>query len=616
MADIADIDSWLRHVGLGRADARRVREKYGDDAARKVRENPYRLADEVSGIGFLTADSLRRMLGIASTSPFRLHAALKYVLTVVARTEGHVYLPLAELVDQAARQLDERRATTGRWEPAPELVEALRDYAPRFARSRDAWAPVERDGLVDDETPIYGRDLYEAEQHVAERLAALVLADEPLFEESELEQATQRAEAERGIELEPDQRRAIATALTRQVSIISGGPGTGKTTTTQILVDLLEQLGVRYLLLSPTGKAAKRLAEATGREAHTIHRQLYALQRERNRAEENGLPVDELFLPAATVIVDEVSMVDLPLMAWLLRSIQPSTGLILVGDKDQLPSVGPGSVLRDLVGTGRVPLTLLTVVKRQAAGSPIVAGAHAINQGKLPVARTSDAGDLYILRARTPVEDGGLHAQRLVVESAARLGAQVLSPQHARPVGVTALNRALQARLNPPAPSKPEVEVSPDLVFRLGDRLIVGKNNYKTLCFNGETGEIVDLGPERLELLMDDGQDDRRVVHERDDWWQLQLAYAITNHRAQGSEWPNVVVVVSQSHYLMLQRNFVYTALTRAKRRAVIVVSGGLANRQTGAIYRSALAVAVGNDRIARRYSGLAERLVSAIEVL
>jgi exodeoxyribonuclease V alpha subunit len=313
-------------------------------------------------------------------------------------------------------------------------VEALRDYAPRFARSRDAWAPVERDGVIDDETPIYGRDLYEAEQYVAERLAALVIA-EPLFNLGELEPAMQRAEAERGIELEPDQRRAVATALTRQVSIISGGPGTGKTTTTQVLVDLLEQCGVPYLLLSPTGKAAKRLAEATGREARTIHRQLYALQRERNRAEENGLPVDELFLPAATVIVDEVSTVDLPLMAWLLRSSEPSARVVLVGDKDQLPSVGPGSVLRDLVSTSQVPLTLLTVIKRQAAGSPIVAGAHAINHGRLPVARESPAGDLYILRAKSPSEDGGLHAQRLVVESAVRLGAQCSAHSTRRPWG-------------------------------------------------------------------------------------------------------------------------------------------------------------------------------------
>jgi ATP-dependent exoDNAse (exonuclease V) alpha subunit len=207
---------------------------------------------------------------------------------------------------------------------------------------------------------------------------------------------------------------------------------------------------------------------------------------------ENGLPADELFLPAATVIVDEVSMVDLPLMAWLLRSIDPTSRLVLVGDRDQLPSVGPGSVLRDLVAAGRVPLTLLTVIKRQAAGSPIVAGAHAINQGKLPVARETPAGDLYILRGKSPSEDGSLHAQRLVVESAVRLGAQVLTPQHASPVGVAALNRALQARLNPPAPSKPEVEVRHELVFRLGDRVIVRKNNYRTMCFNGETGEIVD----------------------------------------------------------------------------------------------------------------------------
>jgi exodeoxyribonuclease V alpha subunit len=269
VADIADIDSWLRHVGLGRADARRVREKYGDDAARKVRENPYRLADEVSGIGFLTADSLRRMLGIAPTSPFRLYAALRYVLTVVARTEGHVYLSLAELIDQAARQLDERRATTGRWEPAPKLVEALREYAPRFARSRDAWAPPEADGDLDDETPVYGRDLHEAEQYVAERLAGLVLADEPLFKPTELEPAMQRAEARRGIELEPDQRRAVATALTRQLSIISGGPGTGKTTTTQVLVDLLRAARRALLAALADGQGGQASCGGDGpRSAH------------------------------------------------------------------------------------------------------------------------------------------------------------------------------------------------------------------------------------------------------------------------------------------------------------------------------------------------------------
>jgi exodeoxyribonuclease V alpha subunit len=614
VADVADIDSWLRQIGLGRADARRVREQYGDDAARLVRENPYRLADDIAGIGFLTADSLRRRLGIAPTSPFRLHAALKYVLGVVARGEGHVYLPLGELVDRAARQLDERRATAGRWEPSAELVEALRAYIPRFATSRDACAgPASEGAELDDETPIYARDLHQAEQFVAERLAQLVLAEEPLFRPADLERAVRRAEAVRKLVLEADQRQAIATALQRQLSIISGGPGTGKTTTTQVLVDLLEERGVPYLLLSPTGKAAKRLAEATGREAHTVHRQLYALQRQRAEATEQGRDADELFLPAGTVIVDEVSMVDLPLLAWLLRSVEPMTRLVLVGDKDQLPSVGPGSVLRDLTTSRQVPVTLLTIVKRQAAGSPIVAGAHAINQGKPPVARTTDAGDLYILRARTPAEDGGLHAQRLVVESAARLGAQVLSPQHASPVGVAALNRALQARLNPPAPSRPEVAVTPDLVFRLGDRLIVGKNNYRTLCFNGETGEIVDIGPEQLELRLEDAQGERRVVYEREDWWQLQLAYAITNHRAQGSEWPNVVVVVSQSHYLMLQRNLVYTALTRARKRAVLVVSGGLTNKQTGVMYRTALEVAVANDRIARRYSALAERLERAI---
>jgi exodeoxyribonuclease V alpha subunit len=614
VASIANVDSWLRHVGLGKADARRVREAYGDDAASIVRQNPYRLADEVHGIGFVTADSLRVMLGIAPTSPFRLHAALKYVLSMVARGDGHAYLPLGELVDKTARQLDERRASTGKWEPELELVAALRAYMPQFVTTDDARAEPASAGQLDaDDTHIYAREMYDAECQAAERLVHVLGQNRPLFDQpGELDHAIRRAEEVNEIVLEADQRRAIATALTSQASIISGGPGVGKTTSVRVLVDLLEQRGVPYLLLSPTGKAAKRLAEATLRDAYTIHRQLFSLDRQRTQMEAKSRNTVELFLPGDAVIVDEASMVDLPLLAWLLRSVHPQTRLIFVGDKDQLASVGPGSVLRDLIASDRIPVTLLTVIKRQGEGSPIVDAAHAINHGQLPEARSTATGDLYILRAKAASEDSGAHAQRLVVESAVRLGAQVISPQHTSSVGVSALNAALQARLNPPEPGRPEVQMG-DAVFRLGDRLIVGKNNYQTLCFNGETGEIVDIGPQLLTLRMDDAQGERLVEYERDDWWQLQLAYAITSHRAQGSEWDNVVVVVSQSHYMMLQRNLLYTALTRARKRAVIVYSGGLENKQTGQIYKTALQVAVANDRITRRYSGLAERLERAI---
>jgi exodeoxyribonuclease V alpha subunit len=518
---------------------------------------------------------------------------------------------LAELVDRTARQLDEQRASTGRWEPDPALVSALSAYIPQFASSDDGYAeavlpPADGPG-PDDDVHIYARGLYDAECEAATRLTQLLSQGSPLFEPDELESAMAQAETQHEIVLEADQRRAIATALTSQVSIISGGPGVGKTTSVRVLVALLEQRGVSYLLLSPTGKAAKRLAEATLRDAYTIHRQLFSLDRQRGQRDAKS--GSELFLPVGAVIVDEASMVDLPLLAWLLRSLPPGTRLIFVGDKDQLASIGPGSVLRDLIACGRIPVTLLTVIKRQGEGSPIVEAAHGINHGQLPVPGSNATGDLYILRARPPTEDQGVHAQRLIVESAVRLNAQVLTPQHTSPVGVTALNRALQARLNPAQASRPEVRIANDVVFRLGDRLIVGKNNYQTLCFNGETGEIVDIGPEWLTLRMEDVDGERLVTYERDEWWQLQLAYAITTHRAQGSEWDNVVVVVSQSHYMMLQRNLLYTALTRARKRAVIVVSGGLENRQTGRLYKSALEVAVANDRIARRYSGLAERL-------
>jgi exodeoxyribonuclease V alpha subunit len=619
VATIADVDSWLRHIGLGKADARRVREAFGEEAPRLVRENPYRLADEIHGIGFFTADSLRVMLGIGPTSPYRLHAALKYTLEQVARSDGHVYLPLGELVHRTARQLDERRATTGRWEPDPSLAAALRDYLPVFTASEDAAIDAEASGdLPGDGAHVYSRDLYDAERDAADRLRQLMVGASPLFKPDELEVALQRAEHDNGLVLEADQRRAIRTALTYLVSIISGGPGVGKTTSVRVLVDLLERRGVAYMLLSPTGKAAKRLAEATLRDAYTIHRQLFSLERQKEQLQRGSRKrsrretVEEAYLPADAIIVDEASMVDVQVLAWLLRSVRPRTRLIFVGDKDQLPSVGPGSVLRDLVSSGQIPVTLLTVIKRQGEGSPIVEAAHAINRGDLPLAGSTAAGDLYILKARPPSEDGGVHAQRLIVESAVRLGAQVISPQHTSPVGVVALNAALQARLNSPAAGKPEVRLSAETVFRLGDRVIVGKNNYQTETFNGETGQIVDIGPQRLTLRMDDVQGERLVEYARDAWSQLQLAYAITSHRAQGSEWPNVVVVVSQSHYLMLQRNLVYTALTRARRRAVLIVSGGLEHKPSGRIVKSALEVAVANNRIAQRYSALAERLVAS----
>jgi len=554
------------------------------------------------------------MLGIAPTSTYRLHAALKYVLSSVARTEGHVYLPLGELAERTARQLDDRRATSGHWEPDAQLVDALRAYVPQFAQSEDAHSePGSSGDPAADDARIYSRELYEAECLAAQRLIELLQQPAPLFEPDELDGVIKRAEKQHEIVLEADQRRAIATALSQQVSIISGGPGVGKTTSVRLLVDLLEQRGVPYLLLSPTGKAAKRLSEATGRDAYTIHRQLFSLDRQRSQLETKSRGPVEVFLPGDAIVVDEASMVDVPLLAWLLRSIGPGSRLVFVGDKDQLASVGPGSVLRDLIASGRIPVTLLNVIKRQEEGSPIVAAAHAINRGGLPEARSTSAGDLYILRARPPAEDGGAHAQRLVVESAVRLGAQVITPQHTSSVGVTALNAALQARLNPPRPGLPEAALNGDLVFRLHDKVIIGKNNYQTLCFNGETGEIVDLSPRRMTLRMEDAQGERLVDYAREDWSQLQLAYAITSHRAQGSEWPNVVVVVSQSHYMMLQRNLLYTALTRARQRAVIVFSGGLHNKQTGAIFKTALEVAVANDRIARRYSGLAERLELAV---
>jgi exodeoxyribonuclease V alpha subunit len=426
---------------------------------------------------------------------------------------------------------------------------------------------------------------------VAERLQTLARAMPPRL--SDLPPAFVKLDTD----LSPEQQSAIRSALSHPVSILTGGPGTGKTTALRALIAVLESARKRYALASPTGRAAKRLAQATGRPASTIHRLLGFKPGEGFKFNaENPLPIDML-------VIDEASMLDLYLAHHLLKAIQPGTHLLLVGDVDQLPSVGAGDVLRDVIDSGAMPVTRLSVIFRQAANSQIITNAHRINLGQAPLfPKSSDtqAGDFFLFPAETADE-----AANWVEEVACRRipykfglhprdDIQVLSPMYRGPAGVTMLNERLQASLNPPGATKAEKTLFGQ-VFRLGDKLMQTRNNYDKEVYNGDIGYLYAIDPVEHQLSLD--FDGRVVAYDWSEADQLLLAYAVSVHKSQGSEFPAVVIPLVTQHYLMLQRNLLYTAVTRAKQLCVLVGS------------RKAIAIAVRNDKVSQRYSALDWRL-------
>jgi exodeoxyribonuclease V alpha subunit len=397
------------------------------------------------------------------------------------------------------------------------------------------------------------------------------------------------------LDLSAEQRAAVQTALSSPVSVLTGGPGTGKTTCLKALINALDVQHMTYALASPTGRAAKRLSEATGRPASTIHRLLgYKPAEGFEHGADSPLAVDFL-------VVDEASMLDLPLSNQLLKALRPGTHLLLVGDVDQLPSVGAGDVLRDVIASGQVPVTRLNVIFRQAAGSRIITNAHRINQGEMPIfADQSQSNDFFLFPADTPEEAAnwvqdvacnripqkfGLHARDDV---------QVLAPMYRGPAGVHALNERLQAALNPPSPRKPEKALFGQ-TFRTGDKVLQTQNNYDKDVYNGDFGTVTAIDLIEHSLSVD--FDGRSVEYDWTEADQLTLAYAVSVHKAQGSEFPAVVIPLVTSHYLMLQRNLLYTAVTRAKKLCVLVGS------------RKAIAMAVHNNKVEQRYTALDWRL-------
>ena len=574
---VKEIMLFLHGHGVSTNLAIKIYKQYGEQALAVVKSDPYRLARDIFGVGFKTADKIARLLGLPDDHPSRIEAGVVYILREMLDT-GHVYTPAPELVTRAAHLLDL---------PEERVPAALERLSLDGRIRQDDLPETSRGGPA-----VYLTPYYEAETGLSERFRLLASSRSlpGLAAQGRLDLFGEHRN------LSPEQKTAVEMALTSPVSVLTGGPGTGKTTCIQALLAATEAAGKRYALASPTGRAAKRLSEATGRPASTIHRLLgYSPGEGFKYNAGNPLPVDLL-------VIDEASMLELLLAHSLLKALRPGAHLLLVGDVDQLPSVGAGDVLRDLISSGLAPVTRLISIFRQAAGSLIITNAHRINQGKMPVTETGDdrQPDFYIFPGESP-EEAANWVQEVVCERIPRKFGldpveqiQVLAPMYRGECGVNALNARLQASLNPSHPKRTEVSLFGQL-FRAGDKLMQVQNNYDKDVFNGDFGVLVGVDPIGRSLQV--SFEGRQVAYDWSEVDQLVLAYAVSVHKSQGAEFPAVVAPLVTAHYMMLQRNLLYTAITRARKLCVLVGS------------RRAIGMAVRNNAVAQRYSALSRRL-------
>ncbi|MFH1538958.1 MAG: ATP-dependent RecD-like DNA helicase [bacterium] len=572
--EIKNVMIFLQGHGVSPGYAVKIYKEYGHDAIEILKENPYVLARDIRGIGFKIADRIAMRLGIDPGSPVRLRAGIAYVLDQ-ATDDGHVFLPEEVLVDKAANALE-----TG------------------SSRVEDELAVITQRGdeVVNDRDRIYLAPYLYFETQSAEKLAGVMLGGKSaaLFGRAE-EEIRKNFFKSTGFTLDDEQFMALEVLASEKVVILTGGPGTGKTVTTRGVIQMFERAEKKVLLAAPTGRAAKRLSEATGSPAKTIHRLLEFNPKVGGFVRDAGNPLD-----ADLIILDEVSMMDLWLFHHFLRAVQPRTRLLLVGDVDQLPSVGAGSVLRDLIQSNVIKTVMLKNIHRQAQKSAIVVNAHRVNNGEMPVVSNTRKTDFFFIKREEPEQIlktvVGLCADRITSEFGYRPSQiQVISPMYRGPVGVDNLNLKLQEKINPGK----DFSCGPR-TFRIDDRVMHIRNNYEKDVFNGDVGYIAQIDAEEKTLVVDYA--DRKVEYGFDETDQLVPAYAITVHKSQGSEYPVVVVVMTTHHYPMLQRNLVYTAITRAREMAIIVGT------------KKAVAIAVGNNAIEERYTALAERLVERMK--
>jgi exodeoxyribonuclease V alpha subunit len=609
---IKDVMLFLQSHGVTTGLAIKIYKKYKDEALAVVQNRPYQLVRDIHGIGFKTADQIARALGLAHDDPARIEAGVAYTLNRMAE-EGHVYMPQEELVPEAEQILgvkgEKITAVIDQLEHSDfikrERIQYTVERGERGVERRErgeergvsSQSPVS--SLLREEQAVYLVPLYYSEVGVTQRVKRMI--EHPT---SRLTGISKRLSVmshgdrfaysnQSGQQLSDQQREAVRTAVTHKVTILTGGPGTGKTTTLRSLIELLDRTNHSYVLASPTGRAAKRLTEATGREAKTIHRLLEFKPGEGfGRHEHNPINAD-------MIVIDETSMLDVVLANNLLKAIGPDSHLLLVGDVDQLPSVGAGNVLGDLIDSGVTAVLRLQTIFRQAANSLIIQNAHRINQGQMPLT-PKEAKDFFLFVKPEPDEAAELLLDIVKNRIPQKFrfdptdDIQVLSPMYNGDLGVTNLNSLLQAALNPPDRRKAERRLSGRL-FRVGDKVMQTVNNYDKDVYNGDIGRITGL--DTVQQTMTLNIDGAPVVYDFLEADELVHAYAISVHKSQGAEYSCVVVPVMTQHYLMLQRNLLYTAVTRAKKVVILVGT------------RKALNIAIKNNKVSERHTALDWRL-------
>jgi exodeoxyribonuclease V alpha subunit len=578
--EIRDVMVFLQGHGVSPAYAVKIFKQYGKEAVPVVRENPYRLAEDVFGIGFLTADRIAEKLGIAKDSPVRARAGIQYILNELS-DEGHVYYPFDQLVERCEKVLEIERGI---------ILDAMSSSASdRRIIIEETGDPAACDKAV------YLMRFHVSEQGIARRLRDLLAHPRqlPLMDRDALLAAASR---QLGLALSSQQALAVSDSVERKVMVITGGPGTGKTTIIKSIIAIQERIGHRVLLAAPTGRAARRMSDATGREARTIHRLLEFSPKEGRFKKDEQDPLE-----AETFVIDECSMIDTILMYHLLKAIPMRATLILVGDVDQLPSVGAGNVLKDIIDSHVVPVVRLNEIFRQSRDSMIIVNAHRVNNGLMPILTGTGRSDFQFIE----MEDPDAAVERLVGLCRERIprkfgyhsidDIQVLTPMHKGTVGALNLNAELQKHLNP---SKDEL-LRGGKTFKTGDKVMQIKNNYDKDVYNGDIGRIKRIDREEQEVYVDFYG--KLVSYDLSDLDELVLAYATSVHKAQGSEYPAVVMPILMQHYILLQRNLLYTGITRGKKLVVLLGT------------KKALSSAVGNDRQQMRYTLLKQRLQQCV---
>ncbi len=580
---------------FGPATTMKIYACFGKHSVSIAKDNPYRLCEEVRGIGFDKADAMAQKLGLASDSSDRIGAGIVYILTFNAGQNGHTCLPREKLVEASASLLGVDASAVS--SETDKLITKGRLFSE----------------TVGEDTYIYESLQYKNERYIAEKLWRLKRSSAPL-DFKDIEAFVRKEEVQNRIEYADEQKKAIFNAMTSGVLVLTGGPGTGKTTVVTAIINIYESLGLEVALAAPTGRAAKRMTEATGREAKTVHRLLEVDfgDGDKSSKRDDSAPLvfkrgENNYLDEDAIIIDEASMLDTVLTASLLKAIRPGARIVFIGDADQLPSVGAGNVLCDILDSGALPSVRLSKIFRQAEESLIVTNAHAINRGEMPRLDVKDRDFFFMPResdAQIASTVASLCAERLPRAYGDPEGIQVISPTRRGNSGTDKLNSVLQAAINPPARGKKEHKFR-DTVFRTGDRVMQVRNNYELEwtrygklgmgIFNGDIGKIKDINPTEKYIEID--FDSREVFYEFTDLEDLELAYCVTVHKSQGSEYPTVVLPLGSVPPMLCTRNLLYTAVTRAQKRVIVVG------------FESTIETMVGGLRSALRYTGLSRRL-------